>query len=171
MNTNELTHHGIKGMRWGIRRYQNKDGTLTPAGKKRYDQELAKLKSEEKILKNRQRTAAKFEKLENMRKNNDAMREVEKQHEPAKPVKIKRIKDMSDAELKAFKERLQLEKDVKDLANSTRNETIKKGQTFVENVLTKSGENLTTQVLNHYGSKAINKLIKEEVIFANNKKK
>lgn len=30
-----LTHHGIKGMRWGIRRFQNKDGSLTPAGKKR----------------------------------------------------------------------------------------------------------------------------------------
>lgn len=36
-NTSELTHHGIKGMRWGVRRFQKKDGSLTPAGKKRYD--------------------------------------------------------------------------------------------------------------------------------------
>lgn len=32
----ELYHHGIKGQRWGIRRYQNEDGSLTEAGKKRY---------------------------------------------------------------------------------------------------------------------------------------
>jgi hypothetical protein len=33
--TNELYHHGIKGQKWGIRRYQNPDGSLTEAGKKR----------------------------------------------------------------------------------------------------------------------------------------
>ena len=32
----ELYHWGIKGMRWGVRRYQNEDGSLTNAGKKRY---------------------------------------------------------------------------------------------------------------------------------------
>ena len=32
----ELYHHGVKGQRWGIRRYQNEDGTLTEAGKARY---------------------------------------------------------------------------------------------------------------------------------------
>lgn len=37
----ELTHHGIKGMRWGVRKYQNKDGSLTPAGKARYDRDVA----------------------------------------------------------------------------------------------------------------------------------
>lgn len=31
----KLEHHGILGQKWGIRRYQNKDGTLTSAGKKR----------------------------------------------------------------------------------------------------------------------------------------
>lgn len=37
-----LVHHGILGQKWGIRRYQNKDGTLTDAGKKRYAKELDK---------------------------------------------------------------------------------------------------------------------------------
>lgn len=35
MDNNELMHHGILGMKWGVRRYQNKDGSLTPAGKRR----------------------------------------------------------------------------------------------------------------------------------------
>lgn len=34
--SNELYHHGIKGQKWGVRRYQNPDGTLTAAGRKRY---------------------------------------------------------------------------------------------------------------------------------------
>jgi len=31
-----IQHHGIKGMKWGVRRYQNEDGSLTAEGKKRY---------------------------------------------------------------------------------------------------------------------------------------
>jgi 1,4-alpha-glucan branching enzyme len=36
MYTNELCHHGVKGQKWGVRRYQNSDGTLTSKGKARY---------------------------------------------------------------------------------------------------------------------------------------
>ena len=32
---NELYHHGIKGQKWGVRRYQNKDGSLTNSGEKK----------------------------------------------------------------------------------------------------------------------------------------
>lgn len=44
---NELNHHGIKGQKWGVRRFQNKDGSLTPAGEKRYYVE-----SDKKIIDN-----------------------------------------------------------------------------------------------------------------------
>lgn len=43
-----VTHHGIKGQKWGIRRYQNPDGTLTEAGKKRYGTAENLQKSQEK---------------------------------------------------------------------------------------------------------------------------
>lgn len=56
-----LQHHGILGMHWGIRRYQNSDGSLTAAGKRRYLKEQAKVdkkdrkwadKNSQKIYKN-----------------------------------------------------------------------------------------------------------------------
>lgn len=48
MENPELKHWGIKGMKWGIRRYQNKDGSLTRAGKKRQADNLEKARQAKK---------------------------------------------------------------------------------------------------------------------------
>lgn len=57
-DTNELCHWGIKGMRWGVRRFQNKDGSLTPAGRKRYDDDDSNPKVEKST--HRSRLEAKY---------------------------------------------------------------------------------------------------------------
>lgn len=62
VSNNELYHHGIKGMRWGVRRFQYKDGTRTPAGKKRYydTPELNKKKAKLVAAKSERRDAVKI---------------------------------------------------------------------------------------------------------------
>lgn len=79
----ELYHWGIKGMKWGQRRYQNKDGSLTPAGEKRYNKELEKVKKEKakldemaKIQKNKAKTQAKWDKLEEMKRKNQEQKDT-----------------------------------------------------------------------------------------------
>lgn len=75
----ELQHHGIKGQRWGIRRFQTKDGALTPRGQKRYNKEMDKLKAEKKRLRNEERTKKKMAKLDAMKSDVDKMKKGSKE--------------------------------------------------------------------------------------------
>lgn len=129
---NELTHWGIKGMRWGIRRYQNKDGTLTTAGKKRYAKEMEKLKQEERVAKNQQLTKAKLDKLDEKRREIEAIKSGKPVPKPAekRPRKTS-VHDMSDEELKEVVNRLNMERMYKQLNP----EQVSVGKKFADKVM------------------------------------
>lgn len=167
MMNDELYHYGVLGMRWGVRRYQKKDGTLTNSGKKRYDKEMERLKAEEKIIKNKNRTQSKLEKLEAKRKS------VEELKKNLNKPKEKSVKEYSDAELRERVNRLQLEKQYKDLSPKQ----VSIGKTvvnrIVKNVVVPAAEEMGKQIVKSLMTKEINKYIDNDdlKVFTNNKKK
>ena len=161
---NVLEHWGTKGMRWGIRRYQNKDGTLTPAGRKRYQKELGKLKEKERIIKNRQKSQAKFDELDRKRKQLDDLKKgkvssTTKKSEEAP--KRKSIKDMSDEELQTFINRTNLEKQYKEALAYQNKATISRGrkfaQTLMNDVVAPVSKEVGKAVLKRIMTNAVNK--------------
>lgn len=152
---NELMHWGIKGMKWGVRRYQNKDGSLTPAGRKRYDKEMAKLKEEEKIAKNKLRTQAKLNKLDEKRKEVEALKSgktiPKKTQQGSKPS----VKDMSDDELRKVVNRMLMEQQY----NKLKPEQVSAGKKFVDkvvkDVIVPSATEVGKQVVKNAMTKAV----------------
>lgn len=112
--SNELYHHGIKGMHWGVRRYQNPDGTLTNAGKRRELRDQA-------------------------RADKAARKAVKIDRKYAK----KNASILSDSELNARINRLQKERQFKDLSE----ESIKPGRYKAK------------QLLDRYGQQAVGALV------------
>ena len=147
MSSNELTHHGIKGMRWGVRRYQNKDGTLTKAGRKK----MAKLDKE-------------YSKLTRQKRNTESPNT--------------RLSKMTDDEIRARINRINLERDYLDLINNQDSiNKQSKGKSFIKtvrsDVIKPVAIDLGRQALKSGGVKILNTLVKnpELKLYTNNKKK
>lgn len=168
----ELYHWGIKGMRWGQRRYQNRDGSLTPAGKKRYAEEVEATKAREASIKKREREAKQREKLDAKKAELDAREkalqkgkvdpsaDAKKTKKAAKESeKPKSLKDMSDAEIKAAIARKQLE----DQYRQNFPEQIPKGRQIVDKFLNeaiipaaiKGGKDLLEKSIEKIAKKAL----------------
>lgn len=153
---NELMHWGIKGMKWGVRRYQNKDGSLTPAGKKRYDKEMAKLKEEEKIVKNKLRTQAKLNKLDEKRKEIEALKSGKPIAKSTKQHSKPSVKDMSDEELRQTVNRLLMEQQYAKLNP----QQVSAGQKFVKKVMNDVVAPAATEVGKNVLKDAMTKAVK-----------
>lgn len=130
MRDDELAHYGVKGMKWGVRRTSEQLGHTTK-------------KAASKVA-------------EGVKKAYAKRKERKASEKSAKAAKKKKVKDMTDDELKAHISRLQLEKTYLDLKKSTAPQR-SKGSKFVENVITKSGDNIATQFTTYVLGTATNK--------------
>lgn len=149
MQNNYLSHYGTKGMKWGVRRYQNKDGTLTKKGMERYERDIrendAKKKDSRIKISGPDPNRWVREDLERTKSTVDASSGILKQIDsannsiPKKSAKKVDLSSMSDAELRAKINRAQLEKQYNDLFSHEEKTKADRGREVVSDVLKYGG--------------------------------
>lgn len=109
-----LSHHGIKGMRWGVRRFQNKDGSLTNTGKKRYNVDIEDTVTKKQKAKAEARKASARYNRTYSKKDAEALTKANSKLKYAnRQVKNEKIKSKLNDETKKSKRRLTLENQYK----------------------------------------------------------
>lgn len=140
VRSEELYHWGIKGQKWGVRRYQNPDGTLTAAGKKRYgDGEGTDGSDRPDYAPKAPKKSAGDYTDEELRAQINRMQMEKQYRDLAGQTNVR--EDDPNKELKLERERLQLQKDVKNLKKE-----INGGQTFVKTVFTNASQQALTKM-------------------------
>lgn len=150
-STYYLEHHGVKGQRWGVRRYQNKDGSLTAAGKRHIQNAVnATADMVKRHLPSPEKKAA-AAKARQARKEQKAAEKRQKELDSYKTDPRKRLKNMNqltNAELKELKERIELENRVSDLTR----EQLEKPKKMADMVLgyAKTGVDIANTITKGY---------------------
>lgn len=134
MENSQLYHHGILGMKWGVRRFQNKDGSLTSDGKRHLEQ------------------------------NSKAKQGNNKKRKGHTTNKGKSINELSDDELRKRINRLELEKRYEALSKKEQKAKMFDGKRFVTQVLENSGKVVATQLSTYVMGNMVNKVAQKNII-------
>jgi len=150
MENTTLSHHGIRGMKWGVRRYQNVDGSLTAVGKKRYNQDirnnLSKKKENRFDTSNPDPNRWVKEDLERRKKivdvSSDMVRQIKSIERDTRPkIKTSRmdLSKMTDKEMRDRINRELLEQQYNKLFAEETTPTISKGRQYTQAALEAGG--------------------------------
>ena len=157
-----LEHYGIKGMKWGIRRFQNKDGSLTKAGLKRYSDAASDVASKvgEAVAKGGKKLGETAGKAAQAAKEKISEKHAQRKEEKRiEKLMSKPIRKLTEEERIERMDRKMKEKALLDLEKNVRNldeAAMTKGRKFLEDVVTKvaipsvlsAGEKQLTAFLN-----------------------